>query len=222
MNQVNEMLTGLLELDGVAMTGRRVLLISEDMTLLLESATTDDNGVFRFGLNDPSQLRVIVVAKIQEPVLSISYRIIDLAIHGLGPHRISIDSTTDLFHTLRAQIATDETKPPYVLVHIDPVRLIGIPDPLEKFFRTVDEKVDESWFSQFRVESESFAIRVQNGTYRLDAQYFNKREDSLGNYSLRQVVADNEEPILFTTPFESVTLNVDRDREVALTVGPID
>ena len=216
------MLTGLLELDGVAMTRRRVLLISDDMTRLLESAITDDNGVFRFALNDPSQSRVVVVAKIQEPVLSISYRIIDLAIHGPGPHRISIDSTTDLFHTLRAQITLEGAKPPYVMVHVDPVRLIGIPGPLDKFFRTVDENVDESWFSQFRVEGESFAIRVQNGTYRLDAQYFTKREDGPGNYSLRQAVADSEEPVSFKAPFESVTLNVDRDREVELTVGPID
>jgi len=216
------MLTGLLELDGVVMKGRRVLLVSGDMTRLLENATTDDNGVFRFVLNEPSQSPVVVVAKIQEPVLSISYRIIDLAIHGPGPHRISIDSTTDLFHTLRAQITADEAKPPYLMVHVDPVRLIGIPDSLERFFRTVDEKVEESSFSQFRVEGDSFAIRVQNGIYRLDAQYFNKQAQSPGNYSLRQVVADNEEPVFFTAPFESITLNVDRDREVELTVGPID
>ena len=150
------MLTGLLELEGIAMASCRVLLISGDMTRLLESTTTDDSGVFRFAVTDATQSRVVVLAKIAHPVLSISYRTIDLAIHGLGPHRISIDSTTELFHSLRGHVVSDEPRPPYVLVHIDPVRLTGIPEPLEKFFRTVDENVIDSWFSQVRVEGESF------------------------------------------------------------------
>ena len=85
------MLTGILELDGVAVARGRVLLISGDMTRLLESTTTDDSGVFRFTVTDVAQSTVVVLAKIQEQVLSIAYRIIDLAIHGPGPHRIAPD-----------------------------------------------------------------------------------------------------------------------------------
>ena len=215
------MLTGLLELDGVVMPGCRVLLISGDMTRLLESTTTDDHGVFRFALTDATQSRVVVLAKISQPVLSISYRTIDLAIHGLGPHRISLDSTTELFHSVRGHVVSGDPRPPFVVVHLDPVRLIGIPEPLEKFFRTVDENVIDSWFSQVRVDGEGFEIRVQNGTYRIDAQYFTKRDDG-PNYSLEQATPDGEQTIHFQAPFESFTLNVERDREVELKIGVID
>jgi len=220
------MLTGLLELNNVAMAGCRVLLISGDMTRLLESTTTDDSGVFRFAVTDAAQSRVVVLAKITQPVLSISYRVIDLATHGLGPHRISLDSTTELFHSISGNILSDEPGPPYVLVHIDPVRLIGIPEPLEKFFRTVDENVIESWFSQVRLDGDSFEIRMQNGTYRIDAQYFNKWESQLGegpgNYSLRQATANDEKPIDFSSAFGSFTLDVERDRNVEMKIGLIE
>jgi hypothetical protein len=219
------MLTGLLELDGVAMTDRRVLLISGDTTRLLASTTTNDQGRFSFPLPEPAETRVVVLTKIQGPVLSIAYRAIDLAMHGSGPHRISIDSTTDLFHSINTHIALDEGRPPYLLVHLDPVHLTGIPEPLEKFFRTVDEDVIDSWFSQFLVEGDSLDIRVQNGTYRIDAQYFNKsgaRQEEIANYCVKEVTSDGEETIHFTAPFESFTLNVDRDREVEMTVGPIE
>jgi hypothetical protein len=220
------MLTGLLELDGNAMAGCRVLLISGDMTRLLESTTTDDDGSFRFAMSDTAESRVVVLAKIAQPVLSISYRTIDVATHGLGPHRISLDSTTDLFHSIRGHVVSDESQPPFVLVHIDPVRLIGIPEPLEKFFRTVDANIVDSWFSQIRLDSDSFEIRVQNGTYRIDAQYFSKRESQLDegshNYSLRQATADGEETIHFQAPFESFTLDIQRDREVEMKLGAID
>jgi hypothetical protein len=195
------MLTGLLELDGNAMAGCRVLLISGDMTRLLESTTTDDDGSFRFAMSDTAESRVVVLAKIAQPVLSISYRTIDVATHGLGPHRISLDSTTDLFHSIRGHVVSDESQPPFVLVHIDPVRLI-------------------------RLDSDSFEIRVQNGTYRIDAQYFSKRESQLDegshNYSLRQATADGEETIHFQAPFESFTLDIQRDREVEMKLGVID
>ncbi|MCA1577387.1 MAG: hypothetical protein LC794_08495 [Acidobacteria bacterium] len=219
------MLTGLLELDGVVMAGCRVLLLSGDMTRLLESTTTDAHGVFRFAVSETGQSRVVVLAKISHPVLSISYRTIEPAIHGFGPHRISLDSTTELFGSIRGHVVSDEPGPPYVLVHIDPVRLIGIPEPLEKFFRTVDANVVESWFSQVRLDGDRFAIRVQNGTYRIDAQYFSKRESQLDeharNYSLRQATADGEETIHFEAPFASFTLNVERDREVEMKIGAI-
>src|SRR4030095_12628918 len=159
------MLTGLLELDGVPMPGRRVLLISGDMTRLLASTTTDDGGGVSFSFCHPAESTVLILTKIQGPVLSIAYRIIDLTIHGLGPHRISIDSSTELFHSIRGRIVSVVGRPPYVLVHVDPVDLTGIPEPLESFFRTVDEHVIESSFYQQRVDGDRFQLRVQAGLY---------------------------------------------------------
>ena len=218
------MLTGLLELDGVAMAGRRVLLISGDMTRLIASTTTDDGGVFSFALPDLSGSTVVVLAKIQGPVLSIAYRIIELPKHGLGPHRISIDSTSEAFHSIRGQMHFVEGRPPYLLLHVDPLHLTGIPAPLERFFRTVDEHVIDSWFYQARLDDDSFELRVQNGIYRVDGQYFNKWDAQPGasqSHSLRQAMRDGEETLNFESPFESFTLNVDRDRHVEMTIGPI-
>ena len=217
---MNRMLTGILELDGVAVAGGRVLLISGDMTRLLESTTTDDSGVFRFALTDVTS--VVVLAKIQGQVLSIAYRIIDLAIHGPGPYRIGIDSSTELFHSVKARIVADEGRPPYLLVHLDPVRLIGIPEPLEKFFRTIDENVVAASFSQVRVEGDGFEIRVQNGSYRVDAGYFDKSHlADIANYALAEVTPDGEETTVFEDPFASFMLDVERDRDVELTIRPL-
>ena len=213
------MLSGILELDGMAMAGCRVLLISADMTRLLASTTTDSNGLFVF--TSLPESTVIVLAKIQGPALSISYRIIDLARHGPGPHRISIDSSGNLFHSIQGRIESTEGWPPYLLLHVDPVRLIGIPAALEKFFRTVDEHVIESSFFQQRVEGDSFHVRVQNGTYRIDTHYFNKWDEETPTYCLQQVKPDGEGTMRFEAPFESFPLNVDRDRQVHITIGPV-
>ncbi len=218
------MLTGLLELNGVAMAGSRVLLISGDMTRLLESTTTDDSGAFRFALTEPAQSTMIVMAKIQGPVLSISYRIIDVALHGLGPHRISIDSSSELFHSVRGHIDSAEGWPPYLLLHVDPVHLPGIPAQLEKFFRTVDEHVIESWLYQQRIDADSFILRVQKGVYRLDAGYFVKSapQTNIEQYAMTQVTDDGNPVQLTSPPYSSFLLDVNRDRNVRIIIAPVN
>lgn len=218
------MLTGLLELDGVPMAGCRVLLISGDMSRLLESTTTDDSGAFRFALTEPAQSTVIIMAKIQRPALSISYRIIDVAHHGLGPHRISIDSSSELFHLVRGYIDSADEWPPYLLLHVDPVHLQGIPVPLEKYFRTVDEHVIESWFSQQRLDGDSFMLRVQTGVYRFDVGYFVKStpQADIVQYGMTHVTDDDGNPVQLTSPpYSSFLLDVNRDRSVRITISPV-
>ncbi len=220
------MLTGLLDLDSVAMAGCRVLLISGDMTRLLESTTTDDSGVFRFvSLPEPPESRVIVMAKIQGPVLSISYRIIDLPRHGLGPHRISIDSSGELFHFVQGRIDSNDGRPPYLLLHVDPVHLTGIPALLDKFFMTVDDQVIESSFYQQRIEGNSFRVRVQKGVYRMDVGYFIKSSPQLEEeqqYAMTQVTEEEGNPIQLTSPpYSSFVLDVHSDRSVRITIAPV-
>ena len=220
------MLTGILKLDGVVMSGCRVLLISGDMTRLLASTTTDDGGVFRFASSELTESTVVVLAKIQKPVVSISYRAIELARHGYGPHTISIDSSSDLFHSGRGHIDSTGGRPPYLILHVDPVHLIGIPAPLEKFFRTIDEHVIESSFYKQRLDGNSFEVRVQGGVYRLDVGYFVKSGPGLDaeeQYGMTRVTDEQGNPIeLASPPYSSFVLNIDRDRRVEITIAPID
>ena len=221
------MLKGVLELDGMRLPGRRVLLISGDTTRLLSSAVTAHDGSFEFQQPvDQSQTKVILLAKIQGPVIGVYARLIDVAQEGTGPHKVAVDSSSNEFHTVGAQITSGEGWPPYLLLHIDPVHLEGVPEPLEKFFNAVDEQVIESWFYQQRIDGDHFEIRVQEGSYRIEVHYFNKSRAELitpgiQNYGMVQVTADGESSIDLDDPFSSFMLKVDRDRSLNVVVGPI-
>jgi hypothetical protein len=195
------------------------------MNHLLASAATDERGAFSFTLPDDYS-ELVVVAKLQGPVLAVIARTFDLKAEGPGPHTIRVDSTSNQFHTVRGQIFSTEGGPPYLLLHFDPVHLAGVPAPLEKFFNEIDEQITEAWFYQERLVGANFEIRVQDGSYRIETHYFNKSRAELPgrpghNYAMAWFAADGGQAAQFESEFSSFVLQADRDRNVHITISPV-
>ena len=217
------MIIGAVELGGKPLAGKRVLLISADMSRLLASVTTDENGLFRFDLSgEQLPTSAIIMAKIQGPELAILHQAIDATDNELETFtRLQISN--DQFHTIRGRISSNHGWPPYLLLRVDPVHVAGVPEALEKFFNTVDENVIESWFYQLRLDGDSFELRVQSGAYRLSAGYYCKSSplETTENYSMSLVSPDGENPTQLTTPYAGFVLNVERDRTVNITITTV-
>jgi hypothetical protein len=219
------MLTGILELDRMPLSNSRVLLISGDMDHLIDSAISDANGLFQFPLSDrKSPSRVVIMAKVKAPVVAISHRVVEVDEGDPGPQRLSIDTSGDQFHTLAGRIASNDLWPPYLLLHLDPVHLAGVPEPLEKFFDKVEPQVIESWFLRQRIDGDNFSIRVQSGSYRFDVHYFSKSQPPLAstqsqNFFMSKVSVEREaDAQVFEIPFTSYLLNVERDLNLNVTI----
>lgn len=215
------MLTGLLQADGRPLPDQRVLLISEDMTKLLGSTTTEQDGAFKISV--PSEHRhgkVILLVKIKGPAIALAHKVIDLDSEG---HEFHIDTAKGDFHNVRGQVQTTSGWPPYLMIFVDPVHIEGIPEPLEKFFNQRDERVVESSFFRMRLNDKDFSLKLKRGTYRIGGDYLNYSRPNIvkpdfENYLVTRVEADSESQPLEGKRYSGYLLEVKRDRYLTMTI----
>jgi hypothetical protein len=218
------MLTGLLQLDGQPLSGQRVLLISGDMTKFLGSAMTDEDGEFEIAV--PSEHRrgeVVLLLKIQGPVVALAHRVVALERDGSGPHEFRLETSRDNFHSIDGEVVTASGWPPYLTVFMDPVHVEAIPEPLEKFFHFQDEQVMESSFYKMRLDGSVFNLKVMRGTYRISASYLNyfrplTVNPDFENYVATKAESDGEAQPLPGDPDGGYMLEVKRDRRITLSI----
>ncbi len=217
-------LAGLLQLDGGALADQRVLLISEDTTALLASAATDERGRFELAVpREHSGGRVVLLAKLQGPVVAVKHAVVDLRAGRPGPQEFHFDSTAAEFHAVRGRVETTSGWPPYLMLFVDPVRIEGVPEPLAGFFNQRDENVLESYFFRTRVDGAEFSLRLQRGTYRIGADYLDRSRPNIvdpqfENYVAARVETDGEPEPLPGKRYSGYLLKVDRDRAVTMTI----
>ena len=217
-------MTGLVQLDGQALPGGRVLLISGDMTRFLGSTTTDEDGAFEIAV--PAEHRrsqVVLLLKVQGPVIALVHRLIDLEGDGWGPHEFRLDSAQGDFHNVSGEVLSTTGWPPYLTMFVDPIHIETIPEPLEKFFRWQDERVVESYFFKKRLDGEVFSLKVMSGVYRVGASYLNYFRPEMvnpefENYVAVRAEADGESQPLPGERNSGYLLDVKRDRHVVLTI----
>lgn len=218
------MLTGLVQLDGQALTGSRLLLISGDMTTFLDSTTTSEDGAFEIAVPDEHQgSQVVLLLKVQGPVVGLLHRVIDLQNEASYKEEFQLKTSSSDFHNLNGKVVSTSGWPPYLNVSIDPVHVEGVPEPLEKFFRWQDERVVESTFFKQRVDGDTFNLRVMPGTYKLAANYLNYSRPQLTNpdfenYIATKAEADGESQSLPGERYSGYVLDVKRDRHVVFTI----
>lgn len=221
------MLTGLVQLDGQALSDSRVLLISGDMTSFLGSTTTSEDGTFEIAVPAEHQRsQVVVLVKIQGPVVGLLHRVVDLQNNSGDPLAFRIDTNSASFHKIEGRAISTSGWPPYLNVFIDPVHVEDIPAPLEKFFRWQDERVVESTFFKLRIDGETFSLRVMPGTYRIGANYLNYFRPEIvnpdfENYRASKAEADGESQPLPGEPNSGYLLEVKRDRQVVFTIDVV-
>lgn len=218
------MLTGLLKLGGQALSDQRVLLISGDMMKLLGSVTTGKDGAFEVVVpHEHKNGEVILLIKIQGPVIALVHKVVDLKSDGKGPHLINIESSKGEYHQIHGMIETTSGWPPFLNVFVDPVHIAGIPAQLEKFFNQRDEKVVESSFFKKRLEDKSFILKLKSGTYRIGGDYLNYSRPNMvnpdfENYLVARVDADGENKPLEGKRYGGYLLEVKRNREITMTI----
>ena len=218
------MLTGLVKLDGQALSDQRLLLISGDMMKFLGSTTSAEDGAFAIDVpagHDSGQ--VVLLLKIQGPVVALAQRVIDLESEGWGPHEFLIDTTDGSFHNVEGEVASTSGWPPYLNVFVNPVHVESIPEPLEKFFRWQDEQVLESTFYKLKVDGHSFNLRFRSGTYKIGADHLNYFRPSMENpdfenYVATRAEADGESQPLQGERYGGYLMEVKRDRQIVLTI----
>ena len=219
---VTRMLTGLVQLDGQALTGSRVLLISGDMTTFLSSTTTSEDGAFEIAVPDEHELtQVVLLLKIQGPVVGLLSRVVDLQNDASAQQEFQLRS--QFFYNVNGKVVSTSGWPPYLNVSIDPVHVEGVPEPLEKFFRWQNERVVESTFFKQRVDGETFNLRVMPGTYKIAASHLNYFRPQLTNpdfenYIASKAEADGENQSLPGDRHSGYVLEVKRDRQVVFTI----
>ena len=221
------MLTGLVQLDGKALTGSRVLLISGDTTTFLGSTTTSEDGAFEIAVPAEHQHgRVVLLLKIQGPVVGLLHRAIDLRNNGSEQQDFQLNTSSPAFHTLNGKVISTSGWPPYLNVLIDPVHVEGVPEPLEKFFRWQDERIVESTFFKMRVDGDTFNLRVMPGTYKIAAHHLNYFRPTLtnpdfDNYIASKAEADAESQSLPGDRDSGFVLEVKRDRQVVFSIDVV-
>jgi hypothetical protein len=227
MQSLARILTGFLLLDGNLLPEQRVLLISKDMTRLLASTTTMDDGTFNVSVPAPYRdNEVILLVKIQGPIIALAHRVIDLKSNAAGPHEVSIDTTEGNFYHIHGDFITTSRWPPYLMLFVDPVHIDGIPAQLEKFFYQRDEQVDEATFFRMRIEDRSFHLKVQCGTYRIGGDYLNyfrpmMVKPDFENYVVTRLEADGESQPLEGNRYSGYLVEVKRDRSITMKIEVI-
>jgi hypothetical protein len=215
------MIEGLVFLDGKPAAGQRVLALSPDLQHLLGAAIAADDG--RYAIDLPAGPEVVLVAKLQGPVLAVAAR--------PAPHDFFFDSNSGDFATIRVEIVPPGVVPPLVDVSLTPMNLRGVPSGAEKFFRRRDAGVvDSSFFKiQLRPPALAFTLRVQRGRYRIYASRIiyarpDTRDATAPSMVASRMQADGDGEVTAAAPFAGFELDVDRDRSirVELAILPAD
>lgn len=217
---------GALLLDGQPLPRQRVLLISGEMNTLLASTTTGEDGAFTLDVpKEARRARVVLLVKVQGPVVAVVHRVVDLAENGNDPQEFRIDTDRDGFHTVAGTVATTKGWPPSLDVFLNPVHVAGVPAELERFFNRRDERVVESTFFKTRLDGQEreFALTLAAGTYRIGGSHLNYNRPNLANpdfenYTVSRVDADGDPDPLPGNPSSGYELDVDRDRQVTMTI----
>jgi hypothetical protein len=221
------MVRGRVAIDGRAAPSLRVLLISGDMSALLGSTTTADDGTFAFAVPEAAnRAPVVLLVKVQGPLLAIVPHTIDLAKDGEGPHEVAIDTADGRFHRVEATVTTTSGWPPSLSFFVNPVHLDGVPAALEKFFNRRDERIVEGSFFKVSPPGKSFDLTVQVGSYRIGGGFIDYRRPNLAhptfeNYAVARVDADGETMPLQGDRSSGYLLEVPRDRRITLTLAVV-
>jgi hypothetical protein len=192
------------------------------MNQLLASTSTSIDG--KYGIEflpaEPADSMVIVV-KIQGPVLALDHRLIKPG-EFLNQQNFNINTSSDAFCTLEGEIIADgHDAPSYVEIAITPAHLNEVPSAIEKFFLRFDKGVTDASYYEEHVSSNHFKIKVQKGSYRISGQnIIYKGLDSTlpapPNFIVGSIFADDEKEPLPGEQFGGFILDVSRNREILM------
>ena len=219
-----DMINGMVQLDGKGIANQLVLLLSSNMDQFIGSTATDDEGRYSIALPSvKSTSSVVLVAKIQGPVLALDYRVIQPGLF-VNQQDFNIHTSSEAFCMLRAGIVADHIElPPFLEIAITPVHLDGIPSVLEQFFLRRSNNVVDASYYQKNLQGTHFELKMQRGSYRISGGHINyKGPDSVlpapDNFIVGSILADGENNPLPGERLGGYLLEIKHDRKIDLKV----
>ena len=202
--------------DGRPCADERVLVVSGDMARLLAVTSTGAGGEFELELAEDGA--AVLLLKVTEDVVTVVHERIDLA--AADALEVAVDTSAG-FVTLAGAVESDSGRPERLDVYLDPVRIEGVPDELEPFFKQHDHGVFDGRFVKRTIASREFAFRVRPGSYRIGAEYLNydrpmMSAPSFENYLAARATSDGAD--LAGNEYVGFLVDVDRDRRVVLSL----
>lgn len=161
-------LSGAVHVNDEAASNQCVMVLSAGMDNFVTSTSTDQDGNYTIGIPYSRHgMPVVLVVKIQGPVLAVEHRAITLVTASLSQNFI-FNTAGAGFSTLQGSIIADgQSIAPSLEIAITPVHLDGVPQPVENFFLRRSRDVVDASFYERKVAGSRFELRVQNGSYRI-------------------------------------------------------
>lgn len=212
---------GVLLLDNQPLPNQDVLLISEKMEKLLGVCMTAPDGQFGITLpagNSPS--KAILLAKVKGEFVTVIHKVIELV--QANPVEIKVDTGKDFF-TIEGRINSSVGWPKYSNIFLDPLKVDGVPEQLERFFKQKSQGVFDSHFLEIPVQEGSFSFRVKRGIYRIGGEYINYDRPNIvnpdfNNYVVNKVTFVTGNGPLSGDPYSGFILEVKGDSRVTLSL----
>jgi hypothetical protein len=158
---------GTVRLDGGPLAGQQVMLVAPSMEALWGSAVTNDGGEFEIpwkAADAAGEAHLLV--KVKAPVVGVLHRTVRLPDPGFADVQAE---TSDGFFTLAASVESPTGEPKALVLRVDPVRVAGVPERLEPFFKQVGPGVFESIFATVPASGGQVAVTLREGTYKIGA-----------------------------------------------------
>jgi hypothetical protein len=226
-------LVGALLMDNQSLPNQEILLIDEKMSELIGVCSNDSNkacatgadGEFRFNIseqNRPVKARVLV--KLKDEIVTVVEKLIDIPQEN--PVEISVDRPKDLL-TVDVTIESSDGFPDTLNVFIDPVKIDGVPEQLERFFKQVRDGVFDAHFVEKRIQGKTFSFKVKPGIYRIGGEYIIYERpmmvnSNFKNYIVDRVTLQSGNTNLTGNPYSGFTLNVDSDCKIVLSLRVVE
>jgi len=215
-------LTGAVLLNGEAASDQCVMVLSADMDKFVTGAITDEDGNYKIELPYAERGKsVVLVVKIQGPVLALEHRVILPGTSG-SRQDFAFNTAGKGFSTLQGTIVSDDGYvPPTLEIAITPIHLNDVPQPVENFFLRRDAGVVDASFYEKKITPDHFELRVQNGSYRISGVniIYQRPVSTLqapNSFIVDSVYADSETVSLPGEPMGGFILDIRSDRKISM------
>jgi hypothetical protein len=217
------MIGGTVLLNGHGVDNQVIMLLSKDMNRFLSSTVTNSDGSYSLKLStkDMVDSSVVIVAKIQYPVLALAYHIVTLK-EQMPQQDFNFDTSSEDFFSLKGEIIAEKLEmPPFIELSITPISFDGIPSPIEKFFIRRSERVVDASYYETKVENQSFEIKVQRGCYRIAGSYIIYKHPDINlskrpNFVVGKIIEVDKRIPLTGEPLGGYKLNVHNNQKIKM------
>ncbi|WP_448810211.1 hypothetical protein [Agromyces bauzanensis] len=206
---------GILRLDDLPVAAQHVLVVPATGSPVVAATDTSTDGRFEADVGrQPGPL--VAMGRVNVDVLAVAHAVVP---PDGGDTELVIRSA-ELVPLSCDVLAPDVSHRP-ISITVDPLHLDGVPDRFEPLLRRRDARTVDAFFFRRVLDAPELALRVQRGTYRLDASAFDRARPNIAapdfeNLVLARVRTDDGTVAEPDGPFGGVRIAIDRPSRLTL------